>query len=182
MEELKMENQSIYLVNQKDGLTLEFSKLVSMMEYTRMTTLAEVSNLKVEQLDFLFNEEANSIGMLLEHMISIEKAYQIDTFENREFTEEDIRMLNPGLELGKAAREQIKGNSIDYYLSKLEETRKITIEKFKVLTDSWLFEQTPFWEDKPTNNYFKWFHVMEDELNHRGQIRLIKKLIRGAKL
>ncbi|WQI98124.1 integrase, partial [Rossellomorea vietnamensis] len=23
--------------------------------------------------------------------------------------------------------------------------------------------------------HFKWFHVFEDELNHRGQIRMIKK-------
>ena len=23
---------------------------------------------------------------------------------------------------------------------------------------------------------FKWFHVFEDEINHRGQIRLIKKM------
>lgn len=24
------------------------------------------------------------------------------------------------------------------------------------------------------NNYFKWFHVFEDELNHRGQIRWLR--------
>ncbi len=156
---------------------MEFSKLISMMDYTRETTLAEVINLSVEQLDFLINEEANSIGMLLAHMVSVEKAYQIDTFEKREFTEEDIQMLNPGMDLGKAAQEQIKGNPVKFYLEQLEQTRKKTIGNFRTLQDSWLIEQTPFWGGKPTNNYFKWFHVFEDELNHRGQIRLIKKIM-----
>ena len=172
-----MVNKGLYLIDKKDDFSLEFSKLVAMMEYTRMTTLDEVKNLTVEQLDFLMNEEANTIGMLLEHMVSVEKAYQIESFENRDFTEEDFQMLNPGLDLGNPAREQIKGNPIDYYLTKLEETRNQTIEKFKTLPDTWLFEQSPFWYDEPANNYFKWFHVMEDELNHRGQIRIIKKQI-----
>ena len=176
----KLENQGLYVIDQKDGLGLEFSKLATMMEYTRVTTLAEVKDLTVEQLDFLFNDEANSIGMLLAHMVSVEKAYQIDTFENRDFTDEDIQLLNPALELGDAAREQIKGNPIEYYLEELEQTRKKTIDTFGTLPDSWLFEQSPFWYGKPTNNYFKWFHVFEDELNHRGQIRLIKKMMHAS--
>ncbi|MEO4054737.1 DinB family protein [Solibacillus sp. CAU 1738] len=172
-----MGNQSLFLIDKKEGLSLEFSKLISMMNYTRETTLAEVKNLSVNQLDFLINDKAYSIGMLLAHMVAVEKAYQIATFENRDFTEEDIQMLNPGLDLGKTAQEQIKGNPVEFYLEQLEQTRKKTIEKFQTLQDSWLLEQTPFWGGKPANNYFKWFHVFEDELNHRGQIRLIKNII-----
>jgi hypothetical protein len=26
----------------------------------------------------------------------------------------------------------------------------------------------------PANNHFKWFHVFEDEINHRGQIRWLR--------
>ncbi|WP_339252255.1 DinB family protein [Sporosarcina sp. FSL W8-0480] len=175
-----MGNQGLFLIDQKNGLSLEFSKLASMMNYTRATTLAEVKDLTVEELDFLINDEANSIGMLLSHMVAIEKAYQIETFENRDFTEEDIEILNPALELGEAAREQIKGNPIEYYLEELEQTRKKTLDTFGKLPDSWLFEQAPYWGGQPMNKYFKWFHVMEDELNHRGQIRVIKKLLRTS--
>ncbi len=46
--------------------------------------------------------------------------------------------------------------------------------------DEWLDEQTPFWGGRPANNYFKWFHVFEDELNHRGQIRWLRKRTPGA--
>ncbi|WP_281397258.1 hypothetical protein [Heyndrickxia vini] len=36
-----MENQGLFLIDQKEGLSLEFSKLLSMMDYTRVTTLAK---------------------------------------------------------------------------------------------------------------------------------------------
>lgn len=173
-----MEKHGLYVIEKKEGLDVEFGKLLSMMEYTRVTTLAEVKDLSVDQLDFLIHDEANSIGMLLAHSISVEKAYQIDTFEKREYTEEDIRLLNPGLDLGREAREQIKGNPVEFYMENMKQTRDKTIETFRTLPDSWLFEQTPFWDGELTNNYFKWFHVMEDELNHRGQIRMIKKIMR----
>ncbi|WP_432355931.1 DinB family protein [Sporosarcina sp. A2] len=149
-----------------------------MMEYTRVTTIAEVKDLTIPELDFLIHEDANSIGMLLAHMVSVEKAYQIDTFEKREYTEQDLEELNPALDLGEAGREQIKGNPIEFYLEQMEKTRAKTIETFRTLPDSWLFERFPFWDEELTNNYFKWFHVMEDELNHRGQIRVIKKIMR----
>ena len=71
--------------------------------------------------------------------------------------------------------------NIAFYLEQLSDTRNQTIETFKTLTDEWLFEQMSFWDGLPTNNYFKWFHVFEDELNHRGQIRIIKKMISNVK-
>lgn len=173
--------ESILIIDQKDGFGPEFGKLVSMMEYARATTIEEVKNLTVEELDFLYDEDANSIGMLLAHFAAVEKAYQIVTFENRDdLTDEEVASLNPGLDLGNPGQEQINGNSIDYYLNHLAEVRAVTIERFKALPDEWLFEQTPFWWNLQANNYFKWFHVFEDELNHRGQIRIIKKMIKKA--
>ncbi|MEK5171894.1 DinB family protein [Heyndrickxia sp. FSL W8-0496] len=169
--------ETLFLIDQKDGMSLEFSKLVSMMNYARETTIAEVQELTVEELDFLYDAEANSIGMLLAHMVSVEKAYQIETFYNREVTDEEINELNPALELGSRAREQIHGNTIDFYMKELTDVRNKTIETFQTLPDEWLFQQTPFWFDQQANNYFKWFHVFEDELNHRGQIRIIKKMM-----
>jgi uncharacterized damage-inducible protein DinB len=172
-----MNLDTLYLIDQKDSIGLEFSKLVSMMNYTRYTTIEAVKDLTMEELDFLYDEEANSIGMLLAHMAAVEKAYQIETFENRDLTEEELSPLLPALDLGSLGREQIKGNKIEHYLEQLADVRNKTIEAFKALPDEWLFEQTPFWWDRPANNYFKWFHVFEDELSHRGQIRLIKKML-----
>ncbi|MDN3020237.1 DinB family protein [Paenibacillus sp. BSR1-1] len=152
-----------------------------MMNYTRETTIQAVKDLTIEELDFLYDEEANSIGMLLGHMAAVEKAYQIETFENRDLTDEEFSRLQAGLDLGSLGQEHFKGKTIEEYLQVLSDVRNITIEKFKTLPDEWLYEQTPFWYDRPANNFFKWFHVFEDELSHRGQIRIIRKMINKPK-
>ena len=85
----------------------------------------------MKNFDFLYDAEANSIGMLLAHMVSVEKAYQIETFYNREVTDEEINELNPALELGRKAREQIHGNTIDFYMKELIDARNKTIETFQ---------------------------------------------------
>ncbi|WP_223589811.1 DinB family protein [Neobacillus bataviensis] len=148
-----------------------------MMNYTRETTIQAVKDLTIEELDFLYDEEANSIGMLLGHLAAVEKTYQIVTFENRDLTEEEFSRLQAGLDLGSLGQEHFKGKTIEDYLQELSDVRNTTIEKFKTLPDEWLYEQTPFWYDRPANNFFKWFHVFEDELSHRGQIRIINKMI-----
>lgn len=170
------DKDTIYLVDQKDGFTPAFSHLVSMMNYTRETTLNAVNGLSIEELDFLVHEEANSIGMLLAHMAAVERIYQIVTFERRDPTEEEEEALSAGLELVEKGRAAFKGYPLEYYLEDLQEARKATYEKFQTLSDEWLFEQTVWWWNKQANNYFKWFHVFEDELSHRGQIRMIKKM------
>ncbi|WP_156431392.1 DinB family protein [Bacillus sp. FJAT-29814] len=172
----------LMVVDRREGFGPEFGKLVSMMDYARFTTLGEVKNLTIEELDYLFDEEANSIGMLLAHFAAVERVYQIVTFENRDPSEEELEPLLPGLDLGTRGRETFKGYPLEFYLKELADVRTATLEKFKTLPDEWLYERTPFWWNKPANNFFKWFHVFEDELNHRGQIRIIKKMIKRGEL
>lgn len=173
-----MTNEELLVIGEKEGFGKEFSNLVSMMAYARYTTILEVYELTTEQLDYKYAEDANSVGMLLAHLVAVEKFYQIDTFDKRQITDEDTEELNPGLELGAAAQEQIHGEPALHYLQEMKKTRARTLEMFKTLPDTWLYEQSPFFGGQTTNNYFRWFHVFEDELNHRGQIRLIKKMMR----
>ena len=79
------------------------------------------------------------------------------------------------MSLGEEGRKQIKGNDINFYLSKLEAVREVTKKDFAKRDDKWLMKSEPFFENKPTNNYCKWFHVCEHESNHNGQMKLIKK-------
>jgi uncharacterized damage-inducible protein DinB len=175
-EIMSFDMSMLFLVDEKEGFTPTFSHLVSMMNYTRDTTLKAVDGLSVEELDFLVHEEANSIGMLLGHMAAVERIYQIVTFERRDPTVEEEKQLAAGLELGAKGRTAFRGFSLEYYLEDLQAARNDTYKKFQALPDEWLFEQTNWWWDQPANNYFKWFHVFEDELSHRGQIRMIKKI------
>ncbi|GIO41671.1 hypothetical protein J41TS4_14290 [Paenibacillus apis] len=60
----------------------------------------------------------------------------------------------------------------------MDQVRNRTLEFFKSVNDDWLDTEEDFWYEKKANYYFMWFHVFEDELNHRGQIRLIRNRLK----
>jgi len=78
--------------------------------------------------------------------------------------------------LGEQGRKDINGYPLEYYIAKLEEVRSRTLQEFANLNDEWLYEKR-LWDNHSSNNYFIWFHVFEDEINHRGQIRIIRKML-----
>jgi uncharacterized damage-inducible protein DinB len=165
---------SPFLIGDQDGFTPHIGRLVSMMNYARRTTLDIARGLTVEELDFLPSPDGNSIGMLLEHFAAVETWYQVFTFEGREANTAELERWEAGLELGNLGREKLRGRDIKYYLQTLQEVRDKTFDQFRRRDDEWLHQEFPFW-GQTGNNYFCWFHVFEDEINHRGQIRLIYK-------
>jgi uncharacterized damage-inducible protein DinB len=169
--------KSPFLITDQEGFTPHVGRLVSMMNYARRTTLDIARGLTVEELDFLPSPDGNSIGMLLEHFAAVEVIYQSITFGYELSTGERERW-KAGLELGKLGREKIRGYEVSYYLQTLQEVRDKTFAEFRERDDRWLHQELPeFWQGQMSNNYFCWFHVFEDEINHRGQVRLITKFL-----
>lgn len=164
-----------YRIRAKDNFTDRIGELVTMLEHTREITLNEISSLRQDELDYIGNDTSNSIGALLLHIASIEFVHQIIAFENRDLGEHEQLKWGTALELGDKARASIKDKSLDYYLKELNLVRENTLIQLKSKTDSWLYEENHWENGVPYNNYYLWFHVMEDEINHRGQIRTIKK-------
>lgn len=171
------DTSKLFLITDIPGCAPQISRLMSMMNYARYTTLRSVDGLTTEQLDYTIDSTSNSIGALLMHFAAVEVAYQLKTFEHRDLNEEEKKVWGAALELGAQGRDQIKGNNLDYYVNILNEVRSKTYEVFKTKTDDWLYEEYPFWRDQPANHYFMWYHVFEDEINHRGQIRWMRKRI-----
>ncbi len=170
-----MNETDLYRVAPIAGFTPQIGRLLSMMNYARWTTMAEVKGLGVEQLDYLHDSSSNSIGALLLHIAAIEVSYQAATFGAVSVSQSEMSQWEAALELGERARREVKGNGVEHYLSILEEVRSKTLAEFAKRDDVWLDEVTLFWGGRTTNNYFKWFHVFEDEINHRGQIRWLRK-------
>ncbi len=145
-----------------------------MMNYARWTTLTEVQGLGTKELDYTHDQNSNSIGALLLHIAAVEVAYQAATFESRDLNKEEKKEWAVALNLGDHGRSEIRGHELTCYLQRLEQVRSKTLDEFAKRDDGWLELETPFWNGYSANNYFKWFHVFEDELNHRGQIRWLK--------
>jgi len=169
---------SPFLLTTLPGFGPTLGHLAGIMTYARVTTLRDVRGLSTEQLDHRLDDQSNSIGMLLEHMACIEEAYQEMTL-GLAFEEAALERRKIGTDLGPAAWEAIRGHDLAHYRGRLADVRRRTLAELARRDDDWLFEEVPFVLGQRANNYFMWFHVAEDELNHRGQIRLLRKRLPG---
>ncbi len=174
----------INVIGPREGYSPHVGTLLSMMTWMREVILMPVQGMSVEQLDYLLDDNANSIGAMLLHLAATERYYQIHTFEGRpwgDFSKQDIDRFEVAMNLGDEARKSIKGHDLDYYLNTLSEVREHTIQEFKKRDDDWLLAVDEDWFWGPTNNYCKWFHVCEHESNHNGQFKFIKGRLPEAK-
>ena len=154
------------------GYTPTIGRLVGILSYARQTTLNAVNGLTVAQLDHLHDESSNSIGALLAHMAVVDRGYQILTFDERAPTASEKAEWEPALTLGAEGRRLLRGRSLDHYLHDLSEVRRITLDGLAARDDAWL-ERT-LSAAPAMNAHWAWFHVAEDEINHRGQIRWLR--------
>ena len=171
-------SDNIYMIGPQEGFAPQIGALLSTMTMMRTWVVQGVKDLTTEQLDFQIDDKSNSIGAMLLHLAATERYYQLNTFNEMEWGSWDDEIKKEWdipMGMGAEGREKIKGNEISYYLDKLEEVREMTKIEFAKRDDAWIQKAEPFFENKPTNNYCKWFHVCEHESNHNGQIKFIKK-------
>ena len=95
-----------YRIRSVDGYT-KIGELVSLLEHTRAVTLGEVKNLSVEQLDLIMQSGGNSIGALLKHIAAIEKVHQLISFQDRDFTKEELEIWEGALYLGERVEQSM---------------------------------------------------------------------------
>jgi uncharacterized damage-inducible protein DinB len=151
----------------------ELGRLVSMLTYVRETTFHACAGLKLEQLDTLYDAASNSIGALLSHIAAVESAYQVMSFESRLPSPEEEQGWGAALKLGDRGRAELRGHPLQFYIDRLEQVRSRTLRELQTRSDDWLDERVRLGTFE-ANHYWMWFHLMEDELNHRGQIRWLR--------
>ena len=143
-----------------------------MLTYARSTTLASVEGLTLAELDHLHDSHSNSIGALLAHIAAVERSYQVLTFEDRALSPEENAQWSVALKLGAPGQAALRGYPLEHYLDDLKSVRQVTLAALGARDDAWL-EQAVSSAPK-INTHWAWFHVAEDEINHRGQIRWLR--------
>jgi uncharacterized damage-inducible protein DinB len=154
------------------GYTPTIGRLVAMLTYARDTTLAAVNGLTLGQLDHLHDARSNTIGALLAHIAAVERGYQVVTFEEREPSASETAAWSAALKLGDQGRREIRGHELHFYTDELMRTREATLATLAQRDDAWL--EAPLAIAPNLNAHWAWFHVAEDEINHRGQIRWLR--------
>ena len=147
------------------GYSPGIGRLVGMLTYARSTTLAAVEGLTVAELDTLYDAESNSIGALLAHIASVERSYQVMTFEDRLLSAHENEQLSTALKLGATGRRLLRGHPLEHYLQELTGVRHDTLKQLAERDDAWLDRSVNV--APRINAHWAWFHVAEDEINHR---------------
>ena len=157
-----------------EGASPKIADMISMLEDLKDRVERTVKNMNQYEIDYLHDEEANRIGALVMHLAAAEKYYQVFTFENREFNEEEKKKWDKALNLDQGGRDEFKGHDIQYYLDIYNEVRAKTISELKKRDDAWFAEVQQRYD---WTNQYCWFHVMEHQSSHLGQILFLKKRI-----
>lgn len=157
------------------GYTPLVGALVAMLDYTRRTTLAAVAGLDVAALDSQHDPAANPIGALLAHVGAVEWAYLTGTLEPGPPSPDEWAAWGPLLRLGPAAWAAARGRTVEEHAARLAVVRARTLDGLRRVDDAWLARRATLpWLREPFTHHWAWYHVMEDELNHRGQIRWLR--------
>ncbi len=157
-----------------EGASPQIGSMISMLEDLKTRVEYKVKNMSQYEIDYLHDEKANRIGALIMHLAAAEKYYQVYTFEGRGFNEEENEKWLDALNLGEVAREKYKGHEISYYLDIYNEVRAETIKMLKQKDDKWFEEVQP---SSTMSNHYCWYHVMEHQSSHLGQILFLAKRI-----
>ena len=168
------------------GYTPQIGTMVSMLTWMETAVMRPTRDLTQEQLDYLFDKNANTIGALMLHLAATEVLYQRITFGNENFDKlpaDYEAKWGPAMNLGAAGRASIKGHDVAYYQDAIREAREKTLVEFAKKDDAWFTTalKEPGWGGGPINNFCLWFHVCEHISHHAGQIDFLIKRLPGAK-
>lgn len=164
--------QAQNVIKPAKGYSNDIGNMVTMLDELKGRVTRIVSNMDQTGTDFLLDDKANRIGAMIMHLAATEVYYQKYTFEGRGYNEEENEKWGAALSLGDAGREQLKGQPISYYLDVWDEVRDETKRLLKEKDDKWFSKKVG-----SMNNHWAWYHVMEHQANHMGQIRLIQSRI-----
>jgi uncharacterized damage-inducible protein DinB len=174
------------IIGPRPGYSTQIGTFVSMLTWMREANgvLVTTKGLSQADLDYLFDQNANTIGALMLHLAAAETYYQMNTFDGMKWgswSDAIKQKWDAAMDLGDAGRKTIKGHDRDYYVAILHEVREKTLAEFRKRDDAWFLAADKDWPWGPTNNYCKWFHVCEHEAHHTGQIAMLRKRLPGAK-
>jgi len=151
--------------------------LLAILEDARVTTIQSVENISTDELHWQFSEGWNTIGVLLAHSIGLSHYFRVYFIGGNKFTPEEKEAYKPGIEMGKYIPELITNQPISFYINALQDAHQQLATAIKTLNKEEIFKKRAgFDEETGCNLAWVLYHAAEDEIHHRGQILLLRKL------
>lgn len=155
--------------------------LLGVMADARATTIQQVEKLSIREIHWQYKEGWNTIGALLAHITAIEHFFRIEYVEGRKLTDEENQKWLAALDMGEYIPQLITGEPVEAYIEGLNESRRMMLAALHSLTFEDFAKRREGY-DSETGCNLAWilYHMAEDEVHHRGQISLLRKLCREA--
>ncbi|WP_428742133.1 DinB family protein [Tenacibaculum sp.] len=169
---IKVPDQKWGYIGKENAKNPEIESMISMLEDLKRRVERTVKNLPQEHVDHLHDPKANRIGALIMHLAAAEVYYQEYTFGEPLINKEKTEEWEAGMDLDSKGRDLLQGKPIDYYLKIYNNVREKTIEELRKRNDKWFKSVNA---GKSISNQYAWFHVMEHQSSHLGQILFLKK-------
>lgn len=163
-------DQSILDLTPPAGCTPVVGSLLAQLRLSKYVIHLKLDRLTVRQLDFRTDQLRNSIGMLLKHMVLVEKMYQTYVFLGRQLDEQESALWH-GSFPENFIFEKCNNKPIEYYFSLWDEVRAVTESHLREKRDEWLSDHPRGYLRRYGNHLYCLFHIMEDQLCHYGQIK-----------
>lgn len=154
--------------------------LVGILADARATTLQRVEGISKAELHWQYADGWNSIGALLAHIIAVEEYFRIEFIECRKLTAAEEALWMPGLEMGKYIPQLITNDGVDVYEERLAQSRARMLEAVRAISAT-AFKEKREGYNPNTGCNLAWvlYHMAEDEVHHRGQISILRKLYKA---
>ncbi|WP_353718775.1 DinB family protein [Dyadobacter sp. 676] len=152
--------------------------LIGILQDTRLTTIQTIRKLTTAQIDWQFAPGWNTIGALLSHIEAIEHFFRIEFVLGRKLTAEENDFWTPALDMGEHIPKLMTGKAIEDYIGNLTTSRQMLIDSIRDLSFEELTQKIDGYYDEQTGCNLAWalYHMAEDEIYHRGQISMLRKL------
>lgn len=151
--------------------------LIGILHDARATTFRYIRGITQQELDWQPYPGWNTVGALLAHIIAGDYFFKLYFIDGREMTPEEEKALLPGLDLGEHVA-QLKGKTPEYYEAELTKSFEHIKAAVQQLSKEQLLERRYDIYDKVNGSDLAWtlYHNAEDEVHHRGQISILRKL------
>lgn len=153
--------------------------LIGAAKDARAVTMARIDGISEEELHWQYKEGWNTIGCLLEHILVLKDAIRIEDIELRSLTEEEKSIILKPISLGDFIPELIGKRTLVDYKKLLTSNLEETIQFLKSMEESELWKNKGKEGVPPFNNFWLLYHIIEDEIHHRGQISILRKLYKS---
>ena len=162
------------------GFSPAIGYYVAGIEYSRSRTRSVISDLAPAEIAIRIMPEIHSIGAIALHLCEAEYYWMRSVVSERELTDEEKKFAH----MFDAMENDVdRGFDADYLLGKLDAISEKTREVLRPLTDDMLDRYfASRYGDTPKEYSLREIlqRLADHDAGHRGQMSMIKRLIRGA--